>query len=194
MNTSRLGPIVLAASFPLLLAGCQTSSSIDLSTPPAPVAGYSSDDFYWGVYEDNGVFVAGQPSEQALRRITAERGVTTVVNLRTPAEMSNRAQVPYDEAAAARSLNVDYVEIPMNGSDEFPYAPDAVDRFAEAMDNAEGPVLLHCRSAGRASHLWAAYLTKYRGVAPADAYARGQQINLQPSIYDRFVGEGPQSR
>ena len=43
------------------------------------------------------MFIAGQPTEKALRDLRA-KGVTTVVNLRMPQEMS---QVGFDEAALA---------------------------------------------------------------------------------------------
>ena len=44
-------------------------------------------------------YIAGQPSEQALRDLAA-KGVTTVISLRTQGEMDNRKAVPFDEAAA----------------------------------------------------------------------------------------------
>ena len=49
------------------------------------------------------VYIAGQPSREALDWLQSE-GVTTVVNLRTQPEMDNRDRVPFDEAAALDSL------------------------------------------------------------------------------------------
>ena len=57
------------------------------------------------------MFIAGQPTEKALRDLRA-RGVTTVVNLRMPEEM---ARVGFDEAALAKELGIRYVYIPMSG-------------------------------------------------------------------------------
>ena len=62
------------------------------------------------------VFISGQPTERALRDLRGQ-GVTTVVNLRTPEEMSSR--VPFDEAALVKNLGMEYVYIPVRGNAEF---------------------------------------------------------------------------
>jgi uncharacterized protein (TIGR01244 family) len=120
------------------------------------------------------MFVAGQPTEKALRDLRA-KGVTTIVNLRMPQEM---ARVGFDEAALARELGMRYVHIPMNGSPENPYGPNALDAFAAAMASADGKVLLHCTIAWRASHLWAAYLIRDRKVPVDAAISHARRINL----------------
>ncbi len=125
------------------------------------------------------VFISGQPTAQALRDLHAQ-GVTTVVNLRTPEEMSKR--VPFDEAALVKELGMEYVYIPMRGTAEFPYSPAAVKSFAAAMTSAKGKVLLHCTIAWRASHLWAAYLIQYRDVPVAMALQQARMINLMDDM------------
>ena len=147
---------------------------------PAPVAlethGQFQDKFA-RVGDD--VFISGQPTEQALRDLHAQ-GVTTVVNLRTPEEMSNR--VPFNEAAVVKGLGMEYVYIPVRGNAEFPYSPAAVKSFAAAMSNAKGKVLLHCTIAWRASHMWAAYLIQYRDVPVATALQQARTINLMDDM------------
>ena len=125
------------------------------------------------------VFISGQPTEQALRDLHA-KGVTTVVNLRSPEEMQKR--VSFDEAALVKSLGMDYVYVPVRGNAEFPYSPAAVKSFATAMTGAKGKVLLHCTVAWRASHLWAAYLIQYRDVPAAKALAQARTINLMDNM------------
>ncbi len=125
------------------------------------------------------VFISGQPTERALRDLRAQ-GVTTVVNLRTPEEMSTR--VPFDEAALVENLGMEYVYVPVRGNAEFPYSPAAVKSFAAAMSGARGKVLLHCTIAWRASHLWAAYLIQYRDVPVATALAQARTINLMDDM------------
>jgi uncharacterized protein (TIGR01244 family) len=120
------------------------------------------------------MFIGGQPTERALRELKAS-GVTVVVNLRMPEEMQ---RVSFDEAALIKSLGMTYVHIPMRGTPENPYAPAAVTRFAEAVRNANGKVLLHCTVAWRASHLWAAYLITEKGVADEVALENARAINL----------------
>jgi uncharacterized protein (TIGR01244 family) len=121
------------------------------------------------------LFIAGQPTEKALRELKA-KGVTTVINLRMPQEM---AQVGFDEAALLKELGMNYVHIPMRGTPENPYGPKQLDEFAAALEAAQGKVLLHCTVAWRASHLWAAYLIRDRGVPVSDALAQTRRINLR---------------
>ena len=121
------------------------------------------------------LFIAGQPTEAALRELSA-KGVTTVVNLRMPEEM---AKVGFDEAAVVKELGLAYVHIPMRGTKENPYAPSDLDRFATTLASARGKVLLHCTVAWRASHLWAAYLIQYRKVPVTTALTQARAINLR---------------
>jgi uncharacterized protein (TIGR01244 family) len=125
------------------------------------------------------VFISGQPSEQGLRDLRA-KGVTTVVNLRSPEEMQKR--VSFDEAALVKGLGMEYVYVPVRGNAEFPYSPAAVKSFATAMTGAKGKVLLHCTVAWRASHLWAAYLIQYRDVPVAKALQQARTINLMDDM------------
>lgn len=147
---------------------------------PAPVAldtrGQFEDKFA-RVGDD--VFISGQPTESGLRELRSQ-GVTTVVNLRTPEEMSKR--VPFNEAALVKNLGMEYVYIPVRGNAEFPYSPAAVKSFAAAMTGAKGKVLLHCTIAWRASHLWAAYLIQYRDVPVATALSEARMINLMDDM------------
>lgn len=145
-------------------------------TPPAPVELAISGLFqakFSKVGDD--VFIGGQPTERALRELRAQ-GVTTVVNLRSPQEMTR--DVNFDEAALVKSLGMKYVYLPMRGTAELPYAPQAVTDFAAAMKAADGKVLLHCTIAWRASHLWAAYLIQERGVPVETALKHTRAINL----------------
>lgn len=121
------------------------------------------------------LFIGGQPTEKALRDLKA-KGVTTVINLRMPEEMT---QIGFDEAGLVKELGMNYVHIPMRGSAENPYGPTQLDQFAAAIASADGKVLLHCTVAWRASHVWAAYLIRDRGVPAATAIAQTRSINLR---------------
>jgi uncharacterized protein (TIGR01244 family) len=134
------------------------------------------------------IFIGGQPTEKALRELKAQ-GVTVVVNLRTPEEM--KSAVKFDEPALIQGLGMRYVYIPMRGNPEFPYSPDAVAKFAEAVRSANGKVLLHCTIAWRASHLWAAYLIKERGVPVEAALANARAINLMDTMRMGNSGRQP---
>jgi uncharacterized protein (TIGR01244 family) len=132
------------------------------------------------------LFIAGQPTEKALRDLRA-KGVTTVVNLRMPEEM---AKIGFDEAALVKELGMKYVYIPMRGSADHPFGPKQLDAFAETMAAAEGKVLLHCTIAWRASHLWAAYLIRDRKVPVEAALTHARLINLMDNM--RMGGGGQQ--
>jgi uncharacterized protein (TIGR01244 family) len=121
------------------------------------------------------VFVTGQPTERGLRDLRAQ-GVTVVVNLRTPEEMTRN--VPFDEPALVKELGMRYVYLPVRGNAEYPYSPETLAKFAEAVNAANGKVLLHCTVAWRASHLWAAYLIQARGIPIEAALANARAINL----------------
>jgi len=137
-----------------------------------------------GLFQDKFVsvgddlFIAGQPTEKALRELRA-KGVTTVVNLRMPEEM---ARVGFDEAALVKALGMKYVHIPMRGTAANPYGPRQLDAFVAALDAADGKVLLHCTIAWRASHLYAAYLIRERQVPVATALAQTRRINLMDDM------------
>ena len=134
------------------------------------------------------IFIGGQPTEKALRDLKAQ-GVTVVVNLRTPEEM--KSAVKFDEPAVIQQLGMRYVYIPMRGNAEFPYSPDAVAKLDEAVRSANGKVLLHCTIAWRASHLWAAYLIKDRGVPVETALANARAINLMDTMRMGVSGRQP---
>jgi len=138
------------------------------------------------LFRDGRVYIAGQPSREALAQLHG-LGVTAVVNLRTPAEMEDRQRVPYDEAAAVAELGMEYVRIPLGG-DEHPYAPPAVDRLAKVLAEHRGPVLLHCTFGWRASYLWVAYLIREQGLALPDALARGEAIAISPDPLEGLLG------
>ena len=120
------------------------------------------------------LFIAGQPTERALRELKAQ-GVTTVINLRMPQEME---RVGFDEAKLVADLGMKYVYIPMRGgTGEMSYSPATLAKFTDAMRTAQGKVLLHCTVAWRASHIWAAYLIQ-QGVKDEVALAHARAINL----------------
>jgi uncharacterized protein (TIGR01244 family) len=184
-------PLAYAWALPIaaLMSGVAAADpavlvDLDRSAPPDSVSDYPG--FQARIYREGRVFIAGQPGEEALRALP-DRGVTCVVNLRTPGEMDDRDRVPFDEAAVLEELGIEYVWIPLGGADH-PYTPEAVATFADALKRHEGPVLLHCTVAWRASHLWAAFLVEHLGFPVEEAYARGEAIGIGESPLARLLG------
>ena len=139
------------------------------------------------IAEVGNLYISGQPDKESFIKIKSE-GVTTVINLRTPKEMENREYVPFDEEVIVDSLGMNYVHIPLGGVD-YPYTPLAVQKFADAMNNSNGKVLLHCTSAHRASQMWAAYLIKYKGFEPNKAIEYAKAINFGEWPLEGLLGE-----
>jgi uncharacterized protein (TIGR01244 family) len=178
---------IVAAAVPHVVAAQHFTHSEKVTHVAAPLPLDTTGRFQSAIAQvGEDVFVGGQPTETGLRELRA-RGVTTVVNLRTPEEMQR--SVKFDEPAVVARLGMKYVYIPMRGNAEFPYSPQAVTRFAQAVREANGKVLLHCTVGWRASHLWAAYLIADRGIAVDSALANARAINLMD---EHHMSEGRQ--
>ena len=175
LNRRSIAAVVVAALLGTSAASAQKLVKQDaIKSVPAPVvldnAGLFQDK-YAKVGDD--FFIAGQPTEKALREMKAQ-GVTTIVNLRSPSEME---RIGFDEAKLIADLGMKYVYLPVRGDAQFPYTPETLAKFTDTMRSAEGKVLLHCTVAWRASHLWGAYLIQ-QGVSEADALKHARAINL----------------
>jgi uncharacterized protein (TIGR01244 family) len=187
MNTRS---ILLAVATTTLLASAAEGQSMlrpTLPSVPAPVL-LSTDGLFQERYAKVGddLFIAGQPTERALRELEAQ-GVTTVINLRSPEEM---ARIGFDEPKLIAELGMKYVYIPMRGNDALPYSPAGLEKFTEAMKSASGKVLLHCTIAWRASHLWGAYLIQ-QGVPVAQVLEHTRAINLMDTHRMSSSGKQP---
>jgi len=171
-----LAAFALGASTPAFLAAQHFTSADKIAKLSAPVRLDTTGLFRAAIARvGDDIFVGGQPTERALRDMR-EQGVTTVVNLRTPQEMTR--SVKFDESALVAQLGMKYVYLPVGGGAEYPYSTETVTKFSQAVRETKGKVLLHCTVGWRASHLWAAYLIGERGVPVEDALANARAINL----------------
>ncbi len=181
--------IVLA----LLLGGCAATTEMATKSVPAgpergplPVAVTGVEGMEKGLFRDGRVYVGGQPSPESLASLV-KMGVAAVVNLRTPNEMADKTQVSFDEGAEVKNLGMEYVSIPVGGSD-YPYGPQAVEKFAKVLDKVRGPVLLHCRTGVRASYVWTAYLVRYGGLDLDEALAHGRAMAIPADPLGQLLG------
>lgn len=100
------------------------------------------------VHELSPELVTGsQPSRADLEKLKAA-GVTTVINLRGSGEDAG-----FDEAAAAKTLGLHYVAIPIAGGAEV--TAENAAKLDAAMRKADGKALIHCASGNRAGALLA---------------------------------------
>lgn len=164
--------------------GSWTEWSADASLPIA-----TGEDPYIPVYRDGDVLMSAQPTETLLREL-ADEGVTTIINCRTPGEMTS---VGFSEAALAKALGIKYVEIPLGGNEG--YEPGDVAALRDALAaRPAGKVLMHCASGGRSAQLWVAHLTINEGLTLEQAQDRARAAGmLRPTSIERLLGKQTRS-
>lgn len=94
-----------------------------------------------------GITTAGQPDAAALN-IFAEQGYRTVIDIRT--EPEDRGM---DEAAVIADLGMGYIVFPIDKSEAINF--DNARELGRLIEEAEGPVLVHCGSSNRVGALFA---------------------------------------
>jgi len=95
----------------------------------------------------NGVTTAGQPDAAALS-IFAEQGYRTVIDIRT--EPEDRG---IDEVKLIGDLGMEYIAFPIDKPEAVNF--DNARELGKLIEEADGPVLVHCGSANRVGALFA---------------------------------------
>jgi len=127
------------------------------------------------------LWLSGQPDENALRQ-AREAGVEVVINLR------GKNEFDWDEAAAARSLGLEYHNIPIAGAE--PFSPQALGRIDEVVaKHPDDQILIHCSSANRAGAWFAVHLAQQRGMSVDDALAVGRAAGITKEAISDKVRE-----
>ena len=114
----------------------------------------------------DGITSAGQPDEAALA-VFAEHGYTTVIDLRTEGEDRG-----IDESTVIEELGMEYVLFPIAGMGAINF--DNARKLNELIEDADGPVLVHCGSANRVGALLALQKS-LDGADDASALAYGKE-------------------
>jgi len=123
-----------------------------------------------GVFGDR-VYFSGQPKPEHFK-VYAEKGVKTVINLRTAQEMKS-----LDEKTEVEKVGMKYINVPVGGK-EPPTAED-LKKIFDALDTAkDAPVLLHCLSSSRVGYVWAAYRGSRHGLEVEAAIKEGNQAGM----------------
>jgi uncharacterized protein (TIGR01244 family) len=141
MIASKLAFVIvtLAAT---ALAPCAVAQHQDAAT--APTASQVSIELH---APRPGLYTAGQPAPSDWSAIEA-KGVRTVINLRPDSELEGR-----DVGAEVRAAGMTYHQIPVAGVDGI--TAENASRLSVLLDDAEGPVLVHCSTANRVGGLLA---------------------------------------
>jgi len=132
----------------------------------------------FSLYSAGDVFIAGQPMQTNLDSLI-DVGVKLVVNLRTDEEMNN---LNFDQAKYLKSKGIKYIHIPMGGDDG--YKADAIDKMGKKINKTDGKVLIHCRSAGRATYAWMAWLIRYQDYSIDEAVQLGSKARFTVPFFD----------
>ena len=106
----------------------------------------------------------------------AEKGFKTIIDLRTQGEGTD------DEKLAVETAAMHYINIPVTGEG---INEKQLAAFAEAIENAEMPALVHCASGNRAGAMWAAYRIS-KGVSPEIAIEGGRAAGMQPEMEQKI--------
>lgn len=123
--------------------------------------------------------IAAQPDRAQLEAWKAA-GITTVINMRTEAEM---AELDYDEAAAVEALGMTYVAVPLDSANA---TPDVTAALGAALDGADGKVALHCRSGSRAANALAALAIERGEADPATVESPDPDLTLIGGLMRRL--------
>lgn len=115
-----------------------------------------------------------------------------MINIRTVEEMEALKKEGFDERVYLDSLGVKYINIPMGG--KIGYSPDMILDIDKGIKNADGEVMIHCRSAGRATYAFVAWLINYQNTSVDDAVTIGKKMRLRFTVedllgYDLFYGK-----
>lgn len=93
------------------------------------------------------ILTGGQPTNNAWQPL-AKAGVTTVINLRSDAEMQGS-----NEAKLVTQQGMQYIHIPIAGAGDI--TPENAQRLQQALAQVDGKVLVHCASSNRVGALLA---------------------------------------
>ena len=118
-----------------------------------------------------GLYAGGQPSAAQLRDLAAQ-GVRTLIDLRQPDEDRG-----FDETAQAEALGLRYVRIPVAGADGLDAG--TIRAVHQALQQSQGPVLLHCASGNRAGAVLGLVNARYEQASPEQALLLGQRAGLK---------------
>jgi len=132
-------------------------------------------------FPQEGVLSGGQPTPDQLQA-ASEAGFETVINIRVPGEPGTDT-----EQELVESLGMTYVSLPVKGASGM--TEENARALAEALAEAEQPVLLHCGSGNRIGGLFAlmAYHLDDKTIDEALAFGREAGLTrLEPVVREQL--------
>ena len=112
------------------------------------------------------------------------KGYSTIINLQFEREAGVKA-----ERAAADAAGLTYVSVPLGGGD---FTLEHAKQVSDAIAASSGHVLLHCKSGGRVSAVWALTRAIEEGLTPEQAGQVAAEEGCRPipeSMVNRVMTE-----
>lgn len=158
--------LLILATVVLLTGAC----SQDPSTREEPVQQSLASLVPNGAEPWPGIVTAGQPSKQEFEALR-DRGLRTVINMRSPGERGTR-----DEPEWMEELGLTYVSIPVEGAAGL--TPEVARELDQALEGAERPVLVHCGSSNRVGAVFALRAYHLEGRSADEALEVGRSAGV----------------
>ncbi|TWI07967.1 beta-lactamase hydrolase domain-containing protein [Aerolutibacter ruishenii] len=117
-----------------------------------------------------GLYTGGQPTADAWGAMAAA-GVGTVINLRPDAELAGR-----DEAGEVRAAGMAYHQIPVAGAGDL--TAENADKLWTLLQQAKGPVVVHCASGNRVGGLLSIAMARHGGLERDAALQLGREAGM----------------
>ncbi len=151
-----------------------TAGAEDTETPPSDLSPEEADPAPIGISHEHrladGLTTGGMPDRSVLEA-ARDRGITTVISLRTLEEPGAA-----DEGALVEELGMTFVSLPVAGADGITEANARLVR--EAVGDNAASTLLHCGSSNRVGALLALGAFFIDGASKDDAMTLGQEAGL----------------
>jgi uncharacterized protein (TIGR01244 family) len=118
------------------------------------------------------VYTSGQPSEEGFQKLAA-MGIKTVINV-----LPEKQCVP-NEFEIVSANNMVYRSVPFHLSG---FKKQTIEHFANVLEKAEKPVLIHCATGNHVGGLWFAYRLLEKDIPLEQALKEGRKIGMRPEL------------
>jgi protein tyrosine phosphatase (PTP) superfamily phosphohydrolase (DUF442 family) len=135
------------------------------------------------LYRYQNFYLSGQPAYETLLWLK-NKGVQTIINLRTEKENSEFASSAFNEENLSRELGFTYYNFPVDGTQD--YKPEKLKAFCDLLTRNE-IILIHCASAGRVTDFFMAYLITKQGYTLDEATAVGRKLRFSLAL-EKLLG------
>lgn len=160
---------------------CQDNNSIRKMDIPTSLDEIHLLDSATYLYKAGDFFISGQPNDSILISLK-DQNLQLIINIRTQEEIEIIKENGFDEEAFSDSLDIAYVNIPIGGDAGF--TKEAIKGINDAIQLHDGNIMIHCRTAGRATNSWMAWLINYYDVPVVDAINLGKQMRFRLYLED----------